>query len=87
MGLFFAGEDLAEGVEAVEGLDGGEAVDVEVEEFVADLCQHGVVELEERQLHAVGWGVSGGNRGGVGGAGCRGVALEVGEDAVGSRHD
>ncbi len=74
-------------MEAVEGLDGGEAVDVEVEEFVADLCKDGVVELEERQLHAVGGGGRRCDRGGVGGTGSRRVALEVGEDAISPRHD
>ena len=38
----------------LRGLEGGEVVDVEVEDFVADLREDGVVELEEAELHAGG---------------------------------
>ena len=43
----FAGEDGADVGELVEGLERGEVVDVEVQELVADLGEHGVVELED----------------------------------------
>ena len=45
-----------------------EAVDVDAEEFVAYLCEHGVVELEERQLHARLWCGGRSHVGGRGGA-------------------
>ena len=43
----FAGEDAADVVELGEGFEGGEVVDVDAEDFVAHLLQHGVVELEK----------------------------------------
>ena len=39
-------------MELVQGLDGGEVVDVDGEDLVADLGQHGVVKLEDGQLVA-----------------------------------
>ena len=49
-----AGEDSFDAVEFVQGFDRGEAVDVETEDLVANLAEHGIVELEETQLHVVG---------------------------------
>ena len=46
-GASLSGEDGADVVELVEGRHGGEVVDVEVEDFVAQLSEHRVVELEE----------------------------------------
>ena len=43
----FAGDDGFDVVEFVECLHWGEVVDVEVENLVADLAEHRVVELEE----------------------------------------
>ena len=52
LSLFLAGEDALDVVEFVKGLDGREVVDVDGEDFVADLAQDGVVELEDGQLIA-----------------------------------
>ena len=41
-------------VELVECVHRREVVDVEMQYLVADLREHGVVELEERHLHSVG---------------------------------
>ena len=40
-------------VESVEGLNGGEVVDVEVCQSVSHLSQHRVVELEESELRSL----------------------------------
>lgn len=37
-------------VKLVEGLHWGEIIDVEIEELIANLRQHWIVELEEREL-------------------------------------
>lgn len=69
-------------MEAVEGLHRGEVVDVEVGDFVADLREDGVVELEEAQLHA---GLA---RGGLDLDVVAGVgALELGQHLVGAADD
>ena len=47
-----SGDDLLDVVKFVEGFEGGEVVDVKAEDLVADLTEHGIVELEERELHA-----------------------------------
>ena len=51
-GLFFAGDDRFDVVQLVEGSHWREVVDVGVEDFIANLAQHRIVELEKRQLHA-----------------------------------
>ena len=48
----FTGDDLLDVVEFVEGFEGGEVVDVEAQDFIADLAEDGVIELEEGELHA-----------------------------------
>ena len=40
----------------LECVDGCETVDVEVDYQITHLSEHRIVELEERQLHAVGGG-------------------------------
>ena len=47
VGGLLAGDDGFDVVEFVECLHWGEVVDVEVENLVADLAEHRVVELEE----------------------------------------
>ena len=49
--LIFSFEDFLDVVEFVEGFNGCNVVDVEREDFVADLGEYGVVELVERELH------------------------------------
>ena len=44
--------DFLDVVELVERFEGREVVDVETQDFVAHLTEHGVVELEEGELHA-----------------------------------
>ena len=44
---------LLDFVELVQRLDRGQRVDVEALDLVADLHQHGIVELEHRQLHVL----------------------------------
>ena len=46
-GLLLPSYNFLDVVEFVEGFDGREVVDVETEDFVANLAEHGVVELEE----------------------------------------
>ena len=48
----FPGDEVLHLVEDVEGFEWGEAVDVGVEDAVAYLSEHRVVELEETELHA-----------------------------------
>src|SRR3712207_1068522 len=74
-------------VELVEGLDGGKPVDVELKNLVTNLGQHGVIELEEAQLHAtpmVGYlgsvGSSGTSHAGI-------VGLQLTQDDVRALHD
>jgi hypothetical protein len=40
-------------VKAIESLHGGEIVDVKTENLVAHLTEHGVVKLEEAELHTI----------------------------------
>ena len=49
----FPCEDALDAVEFVEGFEGGEAIDIQTENLVANLTKDGVVELEERKLHVV----------------------------------
>ena len=50
--MFLAGEDTLDVVELVQGLHGREVVDVDGENLIAYLAQHGVIELENGQLVA-----------------------------------
>ena len=51
-GLTVSSDNFLDFIEFVESLDGCQVVDVQPEYLVANLAEHGVVELEERQLHA-----------------------------------
>ena len=46
--LCFAGDDGADVVKFVECRHRGKVVDVDVDDFIADLSEHRVVELEKR---------------------------------------
>ena len=52
LSFFLACEDALDVVELVQGLDRREVVDINGEDLVAYLAQHGVVELENGQLIA-----------------------------------
>ena len=72
---------LLDFVELVQRLDRGQRVDVEALDLVADLHQHGIVELEHRQLHVLRPGALGGLLHGL----RRGFAAPLLEAAA--RHD
>lgn len=83
--LCFAGDDGADVVEFVECRHRGKVVDVDVDDFIADLSEHRVVELEKRQLYACAF--TGNCREVFADALLAVVAFKVGKYLVGAMHD
>ena len=52
-GLLLPRDNLFDVVKLVECFEGREVIDVETQDFVAYLTEHGVIELKEGELHAL----------------------------------